>query len=158
MANERIDDILKEYEEGLKRSMICASSIEIQKQLSDTVKELKYSADIPTSPEEAIEKLRFNQYDLIVLDADFGGKGLEGNEFLRHLQNLPMSTRRYIFVALYGEGFKTMDNLTAFQHSVNVVINKGDLANAKLILKKTITENEQFYKVFKESLAKFGKV
>ncbi len=157
MSIEKIDDILQEYEEGLKRSMICASSQDMQKHLSDTVKDLKYSADVAVNPEDAFERLRFNQYELIIIDENFGGRGIEGNEFLHHIQNLSMSTRRFIFVALYGAAFKTMDNMAAFERSVNLVINVKDIANARVILKKSIGDNEQFYKVFRESLQKFGK-
>lgn len=157
MSIEKIDDILKEYEEGLKRAMICLNDEDIRKHISSSVGELKYTAESPVNVEDAFDRLRFNQYDLIIIDENFGGAGLSGNEFLKHIQLLPMSTRRYIFVALLGANFKTFSNMQAFEHSVNVVINHKDVANINLILKKSIADNDQFYKVFKESLQKFGK-
>jgi len=158
MGTEKIDDILQEYEEGLKKAMICASSVEVGKNLTDSVRELKYAVDVPVNVQDAFEKLRFNQYDLILIDENYSGNGFEGNEFLKHIQQLPMTTRRYIFVALFGANFKTMDNMSAFEHSVNLVVNEKDLSNIRVILKKTIADNEQFYKVFKESLQKYGKM
>lgn len=157
MAHEKIDDILKEYEEGLRKAMVCCVSEEVTKSICDSIKELKYSPDIPVDVQDAFDKIRFNQYDLIIIDENFGNKGLEGNEFLRHLQFMPMSTRRRIFVALIGSRFKTFDNMAAFEQSVNLVININDVANIKVILRKAISDNDQFYKVYRESLTKFGK-
>jgi hypothetical protein len=47
--------------------------------------------------------------------------------------------------------------MQAFQKSANVVINEKDLGKLEDILKKTISENEIFYKVFKETLHSMGK-
>ncbi|HIJ60569.1 MAG TPA: hypothetical protein HPP56_08160 [Nitrospirae bacterium] len=157
MSIEKIDDILKEYEEGLKRAMICVTDNDFSKQISSSITELKYTSEIPLDIDDAFDRLKFNQYDLIVIDENFGGAGIEGNKFLRHIQLLPMNIRRYIFVALLGANFRTFSNMRAFEQSVNLVVNYKDITNINLILKKAIADNDQFYKVFKESLQKFGK-
>jgi flagellar motor component MotA len=101
--------------------------------------------------------VRFNQYDVIVLNENFGGNPPENNEVLKFFQNMPMNTRRHIFLALVGQNLKTLDNMTAFSKSVNAVINKSDISNLANILKKSIDDNEQFYKVYKETLRRLGK-
>ena len=68
-----------------------------------------------------------------------------------------MVTRRNIFVALIGKNFKTLKNMQAFQKSVNVVINEKDINKLEDVLKKSISEIEIFYKVFKETLRSMGK-
>ena len=68
-----------------------------------------------------------------------------------------MVTRRNIFVALIGKNFKTLKNMQAFQKSVNVVINEKDINKLEDVLKKSISEIEIFYKVFKETLQSMGK-
>jgi len=73
------------------------------------------------------------------------------------LTQMPMVTRRNIFVALMGSNFKTLNNMQAFQKSVNVVINEKDLGKMEDVLKKSVSENEIFYKVFKETLHSMGK-
>jgi hypothetical protein len=101
--------------------------------------------------------VRFNQYDVIVLNENLAGSSPENNEVLKFFQNMPMVTRRHIFLALIGQNHKTLDNMTAFAKSVNAVINKSDLSNLVNILKKSIADNDQFYKVYKETLRKLGK-
>ena len=68
-----------------------------------------------------------------------------------------MATRRHIFLAIIGNGFKTLNNMQAFSYSVNLVINEKDVDKLAKILKKAIAEHEMFYKVFKESLQAMGK-
>jgi len=48
--------------------------------------------------------------------------------------------------------------MRAYNKSVNLVINKKEIAEATIILKKEIAENTDFYYLFKESIRKFGKI
>jgi hypothetical protein len=94
---------------------------------------------------------------VIVLNENFAGSSPENNEVLKFFQFMPMNTRRHIFLALIGQNFKTLDNMTAFSKSVNAVINRQDLHNLVNIMRKSIADNEQFYKVYKETLRRLGK-
>jgi hypothetical protein len=47
--------------------------------------------------------------------------------------------------------------MMAFSKSANVVINQKDLSQIKNILRKSIPDNDRFYKVFKETLKALGK-
>lgn len=147
----------EEYGGGFKTALICDDNLDTQSAISSALKELKYKIDISTSSTDTLEKMRFNQYDVIVLNENFGGGSPENNEVLKFFQNMPMVSRRHIFLALIGQNLKTLDNMTAFSKSVNVVINRSDLSNLTNILKKSIDDNEQFYKVYKETLRKLGK-
>jgi len=69
-----------------------------------------------------------------------------------------MSIRRKIFFVLLGDQFKTMDNMRAFGASANLVVNPRDLPDLTLILKKAINDNNQFYKVFMDTLKETGKI
>ena len=82
-----------------------------------------------------------------------GGGSLMTNAVMGYLAPLPMSQRRYSFVALIGPSFKTLDAMQAFGQSVHLVVNPGDLVNLTAILKKGLAEFESLYKVYKETLA-----
>ena len=47
--------------------------------------------------------------------------------------------------------------MKAFAMSANLVVNQGDVENLGAILKKSISENEKFYKVFMDTLKESGK-
>ncbi len=150
-ANEELEVL----EEGAKRGMICDAAH--QKKIVSLLKEMDYQPKTVTSDSEAIGRMKFTQYDLVILSEDFAGSSLKKNNVLKYIQPLPMTTRRKMFVVLLGKDFRTMDNMQAFALSVNVVINFKDMDNLTSILKKTISENDAFYKVYKETLVALGK-
>lgn len=155
---DKIDDILKEYDENAKMALVCEDDPEALKDIKAALSELRYSAEAAADAEDAFGKLKFNRYDVVILSEKFAGSTPDSNTLLKHLQFMPMSTRRHIFVALLGEALVTLDNMAAFERSVNVVINRKDLPNIKGILKRAVHDYEQFYKVYKESLIKMGKM
>lgn len=153
--SEFADEELEVLEEGAKKAMICDTAH--QKKIAPLLKEMHYQSKTVTSDSEAIGRMKFTQYDLVILAEDFADSSLKNNNVLKYIQPLPMTTRRKMFVALLGKDFRTMDNMQAFALSVNVVINFKDTDNLTAILKKTISENNTFYKVYKETLVAIGK-
>ncbi len=147
----------EEYEEELRSALVCEDNAEFRGAISNALERLKYSIEFATGADEASEKLKFNQYGIIVLNERFGESTPENNAVYKFLQFMPMSTRRSIFLVLIGKDFKTGDNMTAFAKSSNIIVNEKDIPNLKAILKKSVADNDQFYKVFRESLAKIGK-
>lgn len=157
MEKSDVKDAPAGYAGRSKTALVCEDNQDLQKTVISALKEMQYEADIAANADEAIEKIRFNQYDVIVLNEIFSGKTPEDNEVLRYLQEMPMATRRHIFLALTGKDLPTQDNMKAFEKSANVVINEKDVSGLKNVLQRAIPDNEQFYKVYKESLIKLGK-
>lgn len=145
------------YDGELQSALVCEDNAGLKNAVTAALGELSYKVEQAANAEDAFEKLKFNRYDVIVLNEKFGGSAPESNAVYKHLQFMPMGARRRIFLALLGPGLKTGDNLSAFSKSANVVVNEKDIANLKAILKKSIEDNDQFYKVFRESLVKMGK-
>jgi hypothetical protein len=92
-----------------------------------------------------------------VLSDGFDGQPIDNSPILNYLNNLSMSLRRKIFLALLGDAYKTMDNMMALAMSANIVVSTKDLDKLHPILKKAITENERFYKVFSDIMVETGK-
>ncbi|MEE9164873.1 MAG: zinc-ribbon domain-containing protein [Nitrospinota bacterium] len=153
--SEFADEELEVLEEGAKRVLICDTAH--QEKIAPVLKEMDYQPKTVSSDSEAIGRMKFTQYDLVILAEDFAGSSLKKNNVLKCIQPMPMTTRRKMFVALLGKDFRTMDNMQAFALSVNVVINFKDVDDLTAILKKTISENDAFYKVYKETLVALGK-
>jgi CheY-like chemotaxis protein len=147
----------EEYEEELRSALVCEDSAEFKSAISTALEGLKYIIEFAAGPEDAFEKLKFNQYGTIVLNERFGGSTPENNAVYKFLQFMPMSARRNIFLVLIGKDFKTGDNMTAFAKSSNITVNEKDIPDLKAIIKKSVADNDQFYKVFRESLLKMGK-
>jgi predicted Zn finger-like uncharacterized protein len=145
------------FGEDIKTALVCDDLPENQDILQKALKELDYHVQVTTTAEGALDKIRFNRYDAIILNEEFAGCSSLDNPILKQIQPMPMATRRDIFFALIGKEFRTFDNMIAFSKSANLVINADDLTNIKKILNNALAENEKFYKVFKEILKEAGK-
>ena len=151
------DDSLDFFEEGTKLALIMADNSARGEKIKTAVAELGYKQVSTENTRDAIGKLRFHHFDMILLCEGFEGQPLEQSQVVNFMNRLPMSVRRRIFLVLVADKFKTMDNVMAFAMSANVVINARDVDKLQLILKKAISENEKFYKVFTDSLVETGK-
>ena len=121
------------------------------------LEEKEFKIQYAKSPEHAVHKMKFTNFHFVALNENFGNVTLETSPCYQTLIEMPMEIRRNIFFALVGVNFKSLNNMQAFQKSANVVINEKDLGKLGDILKKSISENEIFYKVYKETLHAMGK-
>ena len=149
------DDELIVYEERDKLALVLDNKN--QSAWTEALKSKDYKIQYAKSPEHAVHAMKFTHFHFIALNENYGDKGLNNNPVYKTMIEMPMVTRRNIFFALMGDNFKTLNNMQAFQKSVNVVINEKDIEKLGDVLKKTISDNETFYKVFKETLYAFGK-
>jgi predicted Zn finger-like uncharacterized protein len=151
------DQALDFFEEGIKLTLIMPNSSMNEDHLRAGLELIGYKC-IPTpNTRDAIGKLRFHNFDLIILADGFDSQPLDHSVIVNYLNRLSMSVRRKIFLALISDNFKTMDNMMAFAMSANVVINTKDIQKLHLILKKAVSENERFYKIFMDTMVETGK-
>lgn len=139
-------------------AMICEQDKIVKGKINNALKTLNFGLVEPATFKEALRYLRFHIFDLIVIDEDFDTGVWEVNYVLNYIENLIMPVRRQTFVVLISETYPTMDNMRAYSKSVNLIINKKEIAEAGIILKKEIAENNDFYYLFKENVNKFGKI
>jgi CheY-like chemotaxis protein len=138
-------------------ALICASDPNVRERISEALKSLTYMTTEAASARDALKKMRFHTYDVVVLDERFDTDNPDQNHVLQYLEGLPMGTRRNMFVALVTERFRSMDNMAAFNKSVNLMIHTKNIDDVATILKRGVSENAAFYRVFKETLVKMGK-
>lgn len=147
----------EEYEQEVRSALVCEDNDAFRSDIIAALEGLKYNVRSAAGVEDTFDKLRFNEYGLIVLNEKFGGNTPETGALCNSLQMMPMSTRRKTFLVMTGKEFRTADNMTALSRSVNLVVNEKDIADLKSIMRKAIADNELFYKTFRASLAKSGK-
>ncbi|MGD2125055.1 MAG: zinc-ribbon domain-containing protein [Desulfobacteraceae bacterium] len=151
------DEALDFYEEGTKLALVMADNRDHAEKMQKSLRQLGYESISTPDIRDAVGKLRFHHFDLIILVDGFGGQPVENSQITNFLNRLPMAVRRQIFLALMSDKFKTMDNMMAFARSANLVINTKDVDKLQPILKKAISENERFYKIFMDTLVEIGK-
>ncbi|MZH40515.1 MAG: hypothetical protein F3740_01660 [Nitrospinae bacterium] len=149
------DDELVIYDENDQLALVLDEKN--QSVWTEALESKDFKIQYAKSPEHAVHKMKFTHFHFIALHENYGNKTLESSPVYQTLLEMPMVTRRNIFLALLGSNFKTLNNMEAFQKSANVVINEKDLDKLGDVLKKSISDNEMFYKVFKETLHAMGK-
>jgi hypothetical protein len=143
------------FELGDKTSLICGDS-NTTEAAKTTLRDLGYKFHTAETPELAIERMRYTNYDCIIVQENFAGSFLRSNAVLNYLVPLPMAQRRYSFVCLVGPSFKSLDAMQAFAQSVHLVLNPADLPNLTAILRKGLAEFELLYRTYKDTLAATG--
>ncbi len=153
------DTSLGFYEEGTKLALVLDSGDPGRREtIRSAVESLGYRFVETDGTRDAIGKMRFHVFDLVLLAEGFDGQPLAHSPIINSLNHAPMSVRRRIFLALLGDQFKTMDNMMAFAMSANLVIGTADLDKLSKVLQKAVSENERFYKVYNDCLKETGRI
>jgi predicted Zn finger-like uncharacterized protein len=146
-SNEKPFDFVEE--EG-KTALVCESDPKIKAKIKTVLDVLEYHVTDVENSREALKKMRFHVYDLICINEFFDTRDPDQNGILIYLERLNMSVRREIFVALITNRFRTMDQMIAFQKSINIIINKSNIDDFDKIIRRALADNEMFYRIYKE--------
>jgi DNA-directed RNA polymerase subunit RPC12/RpoP len=145
-------------EEGVKTALLCEPNDSLQKKIKTALYDMDYHITAPQLPKDALKQMRFHVFDMVVLNERFGTQNPDMNPVLNYLNRLNMSIRRNIFVALITDRFRTMDNMAAFNRSVNMIVNMKNIEEIEKILRRGIGDYEAFYRVYKRALLKAGRI
>jgi CheY-like chemotaxis protein len=145
---------------GSETALVCEADPAIREKITKTLIDIGYHVTEPVAGREALKSMRFHSYELVIVNENFDGTDNEpgSNEVLNYLQNLAAAARRNIFVALLSDNYRTMDNMVAFNKSVNMIINKKNIDDFAAIIQRGLADNKAFYGIFKEALKKLGRV
>lgn len=154
-ASEKPFDFIEE--EG-KTALICEPDPAVQKVLTETLNLMEYHTTNSENVRDALTKMRYHNYDLILLNENFDTPNPDENAVIAYLERQPMGVRRNLFVVLISTRFRTMDNMMAFNKSVDMIINTGNITDIEKILKRGIAEHDFFYHVLKDALRDAGRL
>jgi CheY-like chemotaxis protein len=136
--------------------MICEQDPVIREKISNNLKKMGFEIVQPATSKEALRYMRFHIFDIIFIDEDFDTGVWESNRILKYLEGLNMSIRREIFVVLVSTTLTTLDNMQAYNKSVNLIVNKREMGGIEQLLRQSLIEYDDFYHTFKDKIHKFG--
>lgn len=145
-------------EEGVKTALLCEPDAALQAKIKTGLYNMNYHITAPQLPKDALKQMRFHVFDMVVLNERFGTQNPDMNPVLKYLDRLNMSIRRNIFVTLITDRYRTMDNMAAFNKSVNMIVNLKNIDEIEKVLRRGIADYEAFYRVYKRALIKTGRV
>jgi CheY-like chemotaxis protein len=138
-------------EEG-KTALLCESDPDILEKVSQVLEVLEHHITVPRNSRDALKKMRYHAYDIVIINEIFDTQDPDINGVLIYLERLNMEERRNIFATLLSSRFRTMDQMAAFQKSVNIVVNLNNIDDFDKILRRSLADNDLFYRVFRECL------
>jgi len=151
---ERYDAAEKPFdfiEEDALTALICEPDPAVREKISSVLELMEYHLTVVGNTREALKRMRYHNYNVIVVNESFDATNPDTNGVLLFLERLPMSTRRSIFVCLISSRYRTMDHMLALNKSVNMIINMKNINDFGKILNTAITDNDIFYRIYKES-------
>ncbi len=152
--NEKPFDFIEE--EGLT-ALLCEQDPVARQTIENALNLMDYQSTVAESARDALKRMRYHTYDLIVVNESFDTNNPDANGVLIYLERLGMSVRRNIFVAMISNRYRTMDNMMAFHGSVNLIINIKNIEDVGKILSRGITDTELFYNIYRETLKEIGR-
>jgi len=138
-------------EEG-NTALICEQDPDSRKKIIDALNIMEYHITVAQSGRDALKKMRYLVYDLVVVNESFNSNDPDSNMILLFFERLSMFIRRKTFVALITNKFRTLDRMIAFRYSVHIIINTKNIDDFGKIISRGLTDNEFFYRIFNESL------
>jgi predicted Zn finger-like uncharacterized protein len=118
------------------------------------VRQLGYGVETAKDPADAIRKMAYHVYPLVLLEDRFDQ---EKEGIRQHLNTLDMSVRRRICLVLMGQSYKTGDPMAALHASVNFVAGPDSLSQLPGVLSAALTDHKDFYRVYMDSMKAAGK-
>lgn len=138
-------------EEDALTALICEPDPAIRDKVASVLELMEYHLTTISSTREALKKMRYHNYNVVVVNESFDTSTPETNGVLLFLERLPMTTRRELFVCLITSRYRTMDHMLALNKSVNMILNVKNINDFGKILSTAITENDIFYRAYKET-------
>lgn len=157
LASAPADGPIEFFEEGTKKGLVCVPA-SMKDRVVVQLAELDYKTSTAEDLRTFYMKVRYNHYDVVIVNEKIGDDGSQGGQILAYFQRLRMPIRRNIFVVLISDEYQTLHTLGAYSRSADIVVNEADLDNLREIMRKSLTQHEHFYRVFKECLQAEGRI
>lgn len=143
---------------GPKQALVCMAPCLGRNRIMTGLKYAGLKAHVPETPAQALKNLEYHVYPLVVIDEAFD----TDKAMVAYMNNMDMFLRRKICLVRIGPDFGTGNAMTALDLSANYVINSKDLDQedaslANHVLAVALSEHEQMYAVFNDSMKAVGK-
>jgi len=138
------------------KALICINDDDLGTKVVLAVKQLGLNTEAVTNTKDALKRLEYHIYNLVIIDDEFDqNKGMAG--IIDRMNTMDMSLRRRICLVWVSNKFNTNDNFASLHFSVNSILHKGDIPHLKPFLSSALLEHKHFYTIYNDSLKLAGK-
>jgi CheY-like chemotaxis protein len=111
-----------------------------------------YQVFVANDARQAVDRMRENLLDVVVLDPRFDPTEQGALFVTREVNTLRPAQRRRLFFVLLSPSLRTMDAHAAFLNNVNAIINVSELSELLPLMEHRLREYNELYKDFKSTL------
>lgn len=134
-----------------RKTLICMPA-ENRERVARGLAENGFQVFVAQDTSQAVERMRENLLDVVVLDPGFDPVE-QGSVFVtREVSILRSAQRRRLFFVLLSPSLRTMDAHAAFLNNVNAIVNVNDLEELPRLLEHRVSEFNELYKNFNNVL------
>ncbi len=130
-----------------RRALVCIPE-EAREQLARSLAENGYQVFVAEDARQAVERMRENQLDVVIVDPRFDALEQGAVFVTREVNVLRPAQRRRLFFVLLSTSLRTMDPHSAFLNNVNAVVNISDIAELPTLLEHRLRDFNELYKDF----------
>jgi predicted Zn finger-like uncharacterized protein len=134
-----------------RKVLVCAGEA-YREGIARRLAENNYQVFVAQETRQAIETMRSNQMQVVLLEAQFDPTEQGAAFVVREINVLRASQRRRLFFVLLSPSLRTMDAHAAFLNNVNAVVNLADVDELPRILEIALREFNELYKEFNDAL------
>lgn len=135
-----------------RKVLVCAGET-YREGIARRLAENNYQVFVAEETRQAVETMRSNQLQVVVLEGQFDPAEQGAAFVVREINVLRSSQRRRLFFVLLSPSLRTMDAHAAFLNNVNAVVNLADLEELPQILDVALREFNELYKDFNGALS-----
>jgi CheY-like chemotaxis protein len=130
-----------------RKALVCVLE-ENRESVARALTDSGYKVFVANDTRQAVDRMRENQLDVVVLDARFDPVEQGTVYVTREISVLRPAQRRRIFFVLLSPSLRTMDPHAAFLNNVNAIVNLNEVDEMPRLLEHRLREYNELYKDF----------
>ncbi|HKO98998.1 MAG TPA: hypothetical protein VJU86_18495 [Pyrinomonadaceae bacterium] len=134
-----------------RRALVCIPE-DKRETLARSLAERGYQVFVAEDTRQAVERMRENQLDVVVVDPRFDAAEQGAVFVTREVNILRPAQRRRLFFVLLSPTLRTMDSHSAFLNNVNAVVNVQDMAELPSLVELRLRDFNELYKDLNQAM------
>ncbi|MFN2516169.1 MAG: zinc-ribbon domain-containing protein [Pyrinomonadaceae bacterium] len=134
-----------------RKALVCVPE-ESRESIARGLAENRYQVFVAQDTRQAVERMRENQLDVVILDSRFD-PAEQGSVFVsREVSILRPAQRRRMFFVLLSPSLRTLDAHAAFLNNANAIVNVNETGELPKLLENQVRAYNELYRDFNSAL------
>lgn len=134
-----------------RRVLVCVRE-SFRETLARTLAESQYQVYVAENKAQAIERMRDERMDVIMLSSDFDPVEQGAAYITREVNALRPAERRRLFFVQVADTGRTLDAHAAFINNVNLIVNCEDIEKSPRALERSLRDYNDLYRNFNSAM------